>query len=159
MKSVYVSRNPSLFLKMAAQEELVDLHVGPLPEHGVCFERRDTDCACPNRLIVNGRCIVCPSSTIMAFPHYGIPDGCTPEEEITIVTWLTRQRFLSFGSDWKNKTFSRYLDNNGVFEKHTSEKCPNCEKYVMDKDPVFFLKSIVLSALNKGPTLESALDG
>lgn len=159
MRTVYVSREPSTFLKMASQEGLVDLHVGPLPNHGVCFEKRDTDCACPDRLIVHGRCIVCPSSTVIGFPYYGIPDGCTPEEELTIVTWLTRQRFLSFASAHEDQSLCRFLAPNRAFRITYSGTCGRCEKHTMYKDPVFCLKSIVLSALNKGPTLESVLDG
>ncbi|KAG8175201.1 hypothetical protein JTE90_022624 [Oedothorax gibbosus] len=147
---------------MASQEGLVDLHVGPLPQHGLRIERGLSTCACSSeniRLIVYGRYIVCRSSTLMAFPHYGIPDDCTPEEQVTIVSWLTRQRFLSFASAYENNNLGRFLAPNRTFRTKPSNTCSHCEIHYMEKDPVFCLKSIVLSALNKGPTLESVLDG
>lgn len=188
---LYVAKDPSPFLKMANQEGLVAVRTDSLPLHGVRFERNS--CACSGRLGVHGRTIASKDVAI-GFSCYGLPADCTHDEELTVVAWLTRDRFLSFGfaveeykkpnvndeqtnvndeqtnvnddqanvdptKPQKPKNFNRFLTPNKLFKRVSHPTCPSCDMYVMVKEPVFFLKEIVLSAENKGPTLESVLDG
>lgn len=164
---LYVLYAPSPFLKRAHDEGLVLVsHTDSLPAHAVLFERHDTACACPDRLVVRGRTLVTRASTVVGHPCYALPDGCTPDEELTVVAWLTRDRFLSFqltlekeNINDKFKKLKRYLVPNNVFLRKRHSTCPVCDELRLIREPVFCLKSIVVSAENKGPTVESVLNG
>lgn len=155
---------PKDFLNTAAS--LVQL-VPALTEPYALFDRTDS-CACPTRhgLALQGRCIIVPRDqhALVAYPLYALPPDCTLEETCVIVTWLHRHRLKTFQSAIveggpyaktyaKNETLKRTLGTQNLFQKTPYGAC--CECYTLQKDPVFMLKSIVISPYGQGPTLES----
>lgn len=169
MTVLYVPERPSPFLNMAHDEGLITLT--PVFVQGQCMRiKRNLPCACSHPLVVQGRTITVPKGdSVMGHPSYALPLHCTLEEQLTVVTWLTRGRFLSFGmgveeilpkrKDGKpNNTITRDLTPNKTFRMRPHPTCHKCEVFDMVKDPVFCLKGIVMSVDNKGPTVESVLN-
>jgi hypothetical protein len=155
---VYVSQRPSRFLTLAHEEKLIVLQTAFMPNEGIRVAR-DKLCACHDKLVLCHRTItVCRGTHIInEYPYYHVPIDATPDEELTLVTWLTRERFFSFGHDNINGTMKRVLVPNAIFQSKPHPTCQYCEQHCMIKEPVFCLKSIVLSMKNKGPTVESVL--
>lgn len=165
--SLYVPDSvPKDFLNIASS--LVQ-QVSVLTDPYALFDRTDT-CACPTRngLAIQGRSLLVRNHqhTVVGFPLYALPPDCTREETHVIVTWLLRHRFKTFqhaiveGGPYAKEplnrhpeTLKRTLGNQSLFKKEPRGPC--CEKYTLETDPVFMLKSIVLSPYGKGPTLES----
>lgn len=145
---------PSDFLNRAA--DLVRL-VAPT-EALALFDRTDS-CACPTRdgLAVRDRSLIVKRHTHPAsgYPVYALPEDCSLEESVVIVTWLVRYRFKTFRSRIQNGTLERSLESPGWFQKTPCGNC--CDLFTLNTDPVFLLKPIVVSAYGKGPTLESVL--
>ncbi|GBO04781.1 hypothetical protein AVEN_231085-1 [Araneus ventricosus] len=122
---------------------------------------RERDCACDSshRIVVKDRCIIIPKDehVVSAFPCYAIPKNCTPDELVTIITWITRHRFMTFEHEIEKGNFDRYIAPNNAFYKKSHPWCELCEEHYLKAEPVFCMKQIVLSAQNKGPTVESVL--
>lgn len=158
---VYVSRMPpGRFLTLAHEEGLIVLQASgaSMPREGLCVAR-DKECACRDTLVVRQRTIIVPRGThfVNEYPYYQIPAAATDEEELTLVTWLTRHRFSSFGCKVTKSKMERFLSPNAIFQTRNHPTCVRCEQHCMIREPVFCLKSIVLSAKNKGPTIQSVL--
>lgn len=155
-------KTPSRFLKHAHEEKLIVLQTAFMPDVGLCVTR-GRHCACRDKLVVWGRTVTVSEGehVVNSFPYYQLPVDATPEEELTLVTWWTRHRFSSFGHEIQPyercKTMTRFLTSNSIFRCRPHPDCEQCRVYDMVKEPVFCLKSIVLSQQNKGPTIESAL--
>lgn len=150
---------PSHFLQLAHDAGLIVLRTDFFPNYYARIVR-EHPCACgsPNGLVVNGRSIVVEKDqqSISGFPGYVLPDDCSSDEQLTIVTWLTRNRFVTFSThlDSNNKLI-RCLDSK-IFQKEI-HKCQKCYVNKLVAEPVFCMKEMVVSAQNKGPTLESVL--
>lgn len=163
-----VYARPSRFLKHAHDTGLITLKSGIAPNHCARIVR-GSSCACsaPNGLVVNGRNILVEldQQSISGFPGYVLPDDCTHDEELTVVTWLVRHRFLRFhtyrepvdkdNKESKKKKLVRDLDSNLFRCKDLG--CKKCSINTLISEPVFCLKGMVVSAQNKGPTVESVL--
>lgn len=147
-----------VFLQNAHDAQLIVLQRHP--EECALIERERV-CAChsAHRLVVKDRCIIVPKGdhAVNAFPCYAIPKNCAQEEILTIITWITRHRFMTFECDIQNHNFNRYITPNKAFRKKSHASCNLCEEHHLTAEPVFCMKQIVLSAQNKGPTLESVL--
>lgn len=154
--SLYVPEDvPRRFL------ESMDLHIKIVPERvdpHALFDRSDT-CACPTRdfLAIRDRRITVKRDQhqVLGFPTYALPNDCTFEETVVIAAWVLRRRFKTFKTCILNGSLHRYLE---VGECFKVEKGECCETYILVRDPVFMLKSIVVSPFGKGPTLESVLE-
>lgn len=169
--SLYVPDGvPKDFLNAVAASKLVRL-VPVLKKPYALFDRTDS-CACSTEhgLAVRGRSVIVPRDqhAVVGYPLYALPPDCTIEETFVIVTWLLRHRMKTFRGDVaeggpysknfaKKETLKRTLvgANNDLFKK-TDVGGACCERYTLEKDPVFMLKSIVLSPYGQGPTLEDA---
>lgn len=156
---------PKDFLNTAAS--LVQL-VPVLTEPYALFDRTDS-CACSTRhgLAIQGRSILVRQSqhAVVGYPLYTLPPDCTFEETFVIVTWLLRHRMKTFQSAiveggpysksfTHKQTLKRTQGTQHLFQKTLYGTC--CERYTLQKDPVFMLNSMVLSPYGQGPTLESA---
>lgn len=169
--SLYVPDGvPRDFLTAAEDSQLVRL-VSVLTEPHALFDRTDS-CACSTRhgLAIRGRSVMVPRDghAVVGYPLYALPPDCTSEETNVVVTWLSRHRMKTFrsvveiGGPYvkhydKEETLKRTLGpatHDGLFRKTRHGEC--CEIYTLEKDPVFMLKSVVLSIHGRGPTLESA---
>lgn len=158
---------PKDFLKLADGQLVSLVPAAPSPaDPFALFDRSSTTttCACGTRngLAVRDRTVLSNNKLPMGFPLYVLPPDCTFEETVTIVTWLTRFRFKTFRHCVEEGWFYRTLESEPVFRVSSSrddddddEKC--CQSFTLDRDPVFMLKTIVLSPFGKGPTLESVL--
>lgn len=155
---LYVQGRPTRFIKLADKEGLICLQTSFMPHEGFTIER-DKMCACHDEMVVKDRTMIIKKGTheVTGYPCYGLPLNCTLEEELTIVTWLTRERFLSFGHAIEKGVLKRFLVPNKIFQKQSHSSCNSCEVYGMIREPIFCLKSIVVSMKNKGPTVESVL--
>ncbi|GBN19716.1 hypothetical protein AVEN_261795-1 [Araneus ventricosus] len=157
---VYVPAQASVptFLQNAHDAQLVALV--RTPEECITVERKSV-CAChsTDRLVVKNRCMIVPKDehVVSAFPCYAAPADCTPDELLTIVAWITRHRFMTFECDLHDRHFDRYIAPNSLFQKRPHASCDTCEEHHLKGEPVFCTKRIVLSAQNKGPTVESVL--
>lgn len=157
--SLVVPENvPRNFLDLAVEEGLVDI-VYPTDPHA-SFDRVVGSCACDTRdkLGIRGRTVVVKKNhhRALAFPCYALPDDCTFEETYVIVTWLVRNRLKSFRTRIVNGSLHRTVDSNFWFVvESTPDGC--CDSFVLENDPVFFLRRIVLSPYGRGPVLESVL--
>lgn len=157
---VYLPHDASvpIFLQNAHDAHLIVLEKHP----GECvLIEKDLACACDSkdRLVVRGRCIIVPKDehVVSAFPCYAIPENCTQDELLTIITWITRHRFMAFDYEVQNHNFNRFITPNNAFYKETHPCCELCEEHYLKAEPVFCMKQIVLSIQNKGPTVESVL--
>lgn len=164
--SLIVPENvPRDFLDPAFEERLVDIVY--LTDPHALFDR-PSPCACNTRdkLAIRGRIIFVKKSHHQAcgFPYYALPEDCTFEETYVIVAWLVRNSLKSFRSRIVSKVvkkkmvrhFERTLETNIWFSVTSNEEnC--CDCFTLTKDPVFFLKKIVLSPFGRGPVLESCL--
>lgn len=174
---LYVKEPTSPFLRNCHDEKLVTLKTENVPDHCGKFQRGSCACNSLHGIVVCGRSIIIKNEEhlVNAYPGYALPNDCTPDEELTIVTWLTRSRFLMFSHGYKNwhlkdcepphcncecsvKTMERFLVPNHIFESQSHKNCNVCTVYTLIGEPVFCLKKVVLSAQNKGPTVESVLN-
>lgn len=146
------------FLNLAHQVNLIELKRGPCPELGAHVERRPCACGTRDQIAVQDRSILVHKNAhaVNGYPSYFISDP-THQEAFTLVTWLTRHMFHTFYNPIQNGSLVRYLTPEGIFSSQTHETCDRCERHTLVGEPVFFLKGIVLSQGNKGPTLESVL--
>lgn len=131
--------------------ELVHL-VPTLTEPYALFDRTDT-CACNTRdsLALRGRSVIVAREKVYGFPLYALPADCTLEETRTVLVWLFRHRFKTFKTRLVFGSLVRSLDSGCYFHIATTG-C--CEIMTLNTDPVFMLKSFVLSPYGKGPTLQ-----
>lgn len=148
---------PKQFLNLAT--ELVSL-VPAVPDDTASFALfdRPRNCACGTRnglAIYHRTLLINRNNTLLGFPVYALPPDCTLEETVVIVTWLTRFRFKTLKYTINNGWFHRSLETDALF--HITECGDCCQSFTLVNDPVFLLKSIVLSPFGKGPTLESVL--
>lgn len=153
-----------LFVPNSVRKEYLNLvgdlitFVPSLTEPHVRFERTD-GCACSTRdlLAIKGRSIITGINKHLAsqYPLYALPEDCTLDEAFMIMAWLLRNKFKSFKTRIVNGSLQRSLESNSYFKNTLHGNC--CETFHLKYDPVFMLKSIVLSAYGKGPTLESCL--
>lgn len=152
-----VYAKPSHFLQLAHDSGLVTLNTGAAPNY--CAQiARELPCACasPNGLVVNGRRIIVEKDqqSISGFPGYAFPDNCSLDEQLTLVTWLVRDRFVRFCTFLDSqKKLTRTLDS--TFFQTEMHDCEKCFINTLVAEPIFCTKGIVVSAQNKGPTLES----
>lgn len=162
---LYVQEFPSTFLKNSNDEGLVTLKTDSVPPHCARIEK-GLRCACSSKdgIVVSEQSITINNDAhlLCAFPCYALPNRCTLEEQKTIVAWLTREKFYNFGHHCKRignqkRKFERFLMPNTVFLKKLNISCEKCSTFTLRGEPVFFLSKNVLSAQNKGPTLESVL--
>ncbi|GFT26020.1 uncharacterized protein NPIL_16941 [Nephila pilipes] len=147
------------FLQRASQEKLISLETH-VPVECAHIERHcDCACSCPSQLVVQGKSIIVPrdQQVVNAFPCYALPKECTSEEMVTVVTWLTRHKFWTFANTLENGSLVRYLTPQRIFRLQPHPSCDQCEQHLLEGEPVFCLKNIVLSSQNKGPTVESVL--
>ncbi|GFX43070.1 uncharacterized protein TNCV_2711141 [Trichonephila clavipes] len=147
------------FLQHAAQEKLITLETR---EPKVCAHiEHHPVCACDSscQLVVQGKSIIAARDQhiVSAYPCYALPKDCTSEEIVTIVTWLTRHQFWTFATTLENGSLVRYLTPHFIFSMQPHASCDQCTQHTLEGEPVFCLKSVVLSGQNKGPTLESVL--
>lgn len=144
---------PRDFLNLA--DELVLL--APKTEDPYALFDRTATCACHTRdcLALRGRTVTTRKNhhEVAGFPMYALPEDCTTEETAVVVAWLYRSRFHTFKCTVKDGIMRRYLATGGLF-REAPTAC--CVTYTLDHDPVFMLKTMVVSAHGKGPTLESA---
>lgn len=155
---------PKDFLNTASS--LVQL-VPALTEPYALFDRTPS-CACVTRdgLALQGSSLIVPhhQHALVGYPLYALPPDCQLEETVVIVTWLLRHRLKTFettlveGGPYaktyaKKQTLRRTLGNHSLFQKTPYTAC--CERFTLQKEPVFMLKSMVLSRYGQGPTLES----
>lgn len=152
--SLYVPESvPKDFLNIASP--LVRLVPAPTEPYAL-FDRTDS-CACSTRhaLAIQGRSVLVQQNqhVVLGFPLYALHPDCTLEETCVIVTWLFRHRLKTFQSAIVEGSLQRTLGTRTLFQKTLYGEC--CERYTLLKDPVFMLKSIVLSPYGKGPNLES----
>lgn len=146
---------PRDFLNLA--DGLVQLV--PEPEDPYALFDRTATCACPTRdcLALRGRSVVARMHQHQAagFPLYALPADCTRDETAVVVAWLFRHRFHTFRCRVRDGSLRRSLASGGLFrEAPTEPAC--CVTYTLDRDPVFLLRTLVVSAHGRGPTLESA---
>lgn len=160
--SLYVPDNvPKDFLNLAAKELVNLVPVAPTDDASFALFDRITypgRCACGTRngLAVSHRTLfVQKNNQLLGFSLYALPPDCTFDETVVIVTWLTRFRFKKFKSIVEQGWFYRTLESEPFFTVSDCGEC--CQTFALEKDPVFMLKSIVLSPFGKGPTLESVL--
>lgn len=147
---------PTPWLQRAHDAGLVTLHTQDAPSYSASIAR-GLPCACHVSLVVNGRTMIVrmEEQSISAHPGYVLPNDCTPEEQLTVVTWLARNRLVRFCTEFQSGKLTRCLDKN-LFRKKLHE-CQNCFVNTLEHEPVFCMKQMVVSAQNKGPTLESVL--
>ncbi|GFS47070.1 baculo_p74_N domain-containing protein [Trichonephila inaurata madagascariensis] len=97
------------FLQHAAQEKLITLETVE-PEDCAHIEHHPV-CACDSscQLVVHGKSIIVTldQHVVSAYPCYALPKDCTSEEMVTIVTWLTRHQFWTFGTALENGSLVR----------------------------------------------------
>lgn len=152
--SLYVPESvPKDFLANAGFLKMV-----PLTEPYALFGRTETcSCSSLHSLVLRGRSIIIKRNTHQAlgYPVYALPPDCTLEETVVAVTWLCRNKFKTFKTRIVNGSLTRSLESNCWFSRTDFSDC--CEMYTLLTDPVFMLKSIVVSPYGKGPTLESVL--
>lgn len=143
---------PRDFLDLAV--ELVTVAAPPVEPY-VLFDRPVEGCACGTRdgLAVRGREVLARRNSHPATAHraYALPPDCEFEETVVVVAWLWRHHFKTFRCNLSDGTLRRDLCS--AHHPSRTEGC--CERYLMKADPVFMLKSIVLSPYGRGPTLES----
>ncbi|GIY89204.1 uncharacterized protein CEXT_656531 [Caerostris extrusa] len=99
--------------------------------------------------------VVRDKHAVAGYPAYALPSGFTDSQVLTLFAWLTRHKFYTFGSTIENGSLVRYLTPSRLFRSSPHPTCPQCECHSLVGDPVYCLKNIVLSAQNKGPTIES----
>lgn len=149
------------FLSNADQEGLIKLHRISTPPQGSVFIEKNAICACSNHaIVVNNKdtiTVVKGEHQVAGFPAYVLPPDCDDEEALAVVAWLTRHQFHTFTSKIEDGSLVRKLEPCRFFRKIPHQSCEICESYELIGDPVFFLKHIVLSKQNKGPTLESSV--
>lgn len=119
-------------------------------------------CACsasPDHLVVNDDTVTIfkDSHIVKGYPIYFLPSHISDEEVVTLVTWLTQHKFHTFTTKIEDKTLKRTLSRN-IFSSYTHPHCENCTCFKLIGEPLFLLKHIALSVLNKGPTVESISD-
>lgn len=155
---LYLKGVATTFLNHAHEEGLITLKKGNIPLYCQNIQRGNR-CACPFGMFVNEKSVIVPKDqcVVSAYPCYSFPEDCTLEEHVTIVTWLTRNRFLTYKTFVQKGHLHRITVPNKIFEKRPHATCPTCMVFTLLKEPVFFLPNIVLSAQNKGPNLESVL--
>lgn len=154
--SLYVPENvPRDFLDSI--DSFIKIVPEPLDPYAL-FDRTDT-CACSTRnfLAIRGRCITMKRSehALLGYPCYALPPDCTFKEAFVVATWILRRRFKSFQRCILDGSLYRHLNGNDCFIKEETFSC--CDTQILDRDPVFMLKNIVVSPFGKGPTLESVL--
>lgn len=139
--------------------EFVNL-VPRLAEPYALFGRTETcSCVTRNSLALSGRSVLIRRNTHQAlgYPLYALPEDCTAEETVVVVAWLCRNKFKTFKTRVANGSLQRSLESDCWFRKTDRTDCCCCETYTLVRDPVFMLKSIVVSEYGTGPTLESVL--
>jgi hypothetical protein len=129
--------------------------------NGIQIERL-CSCACnsPHDIVVDGNSVIIvrDKHIVSGFPSYALPLNCTDKEIVTIVAWLTRHNFYVFQSVMQNNCLKRgIVSSEKTFLKTAHDTCSRCERYTLDRDPVFCLKRIVISAQKKGPTVDCVL--
>lgn len=162
--SLYAPDNvPKDFLNLAADQLVSLVHAAPTDDASFAlFDRikhSSGGCACGTRngLAVRHRTLfVQKHKLLLGFSLYVLPPDCTFDETVVIVTWLTRFRFKRFQSVVERGWFYRTVENSESFFR-VSDHTECCQMFTLEEDPVFMLKSIVLSPFGKGPTLESVL--
>lgn len=155
--SLYVPDSvPRDFLNLAT--ELVSLVPAPVDNSSFALFDRTVKCACGTRdglAVRHWTLFVKKNNPLLGFPLYALPPDCTFEETVVIVTWLTRFRFKTFQSIVEEGWFYRTLESDTVFRSVSCGDC--CQSFILERDPVFMLNSVILSPFGKGPTLESVL--
>lgn len=147
---------PKDFLNLATP--LISLVPAPTADEPFALFDRSPTCACGTRnglALCHRTLLIQRNKTLLGFPVYVLPPDCTFDETVVSVTWLTRFRFKTFQSTLKEGWYFRTLENDSFFKVADCGDC--CQSFTLEKDPVFMLKSIVLSPFGKGPTLESVL--
>lgn len=165
--SLYVPDNvPKDFLNLADGQLVTLVFAAPTDDAAAAsfalFDRithpSGGGCACGTRngLAVRHRTLfVQKNKPLLGFSLYALPPDCTFDETVVVVTWLTRFRFKRFRSVVERGWFYRTLESESFFRVSDYGEC--CRMFALEEDPVFMLKSIVLSPFGKGPTLESVL--
>lgn len=146
------------FLQHAEEEGLVRLLDVAMPEHTV-FDRAPP-CACRSK---DGLAIHDEGGVVVAHDHLLVRgsscysfDRLDPDRDYPVaVSWLIRNKFLTFHSTIENGSLVRFLSPNQLFRRRPTS-CA-CVRYDLVGEPVYCLKQSVLSFTNKGPTLESVL--
>lgn len=151
--SLIVPKNvPRSFLDQAFDAGLIDI-IQPAEPYAL-FDRTES-CACSTRdmLAICNRTITVKKDHHQAscFPYYALPEDCTFEETYVIVAWLVRHQLVSFHT---SNQLHRSLKSNFWFTHHLKD-C--CESFTLTKDPVFMLKTIVLTPYGKDSVIEKCL--
>lgn len=157
--SVYVPENvPKEFLNYVVNYLAL---ASTLKDPYVLFDRTES-CACTTRdfLAIRGRSILVKKNyhSVVGYPLYALPDNCTHEETIVIATWLLRYRLTTFESGLTaDKKFYRVLNKCSILFKldETLNSC--CDTFILEKDPIFILRTILFSAYGQGPVIENVI--
>lgn len=156
--TLYIPEDESIPIPVYETEGVVKV-IRNEPECYAVIES-NVDCACNTKdgIAVQRHIFYCKES-IVGFPAYYIRTTDV-DEFITAVAYLRliNTKSLVFRSQTSEKKFTRFLcpiQHSKLFKSCTL-LC-GCQKYIMQRDPVYFLEHIVVFKDKKGPTIESVL--
>ncbi|GBN92061.1 hypothetical protein AVEN_266875-1 [Araneus ventricosus] len=153
-----VAKEP--FLRNAVNVGFVQLVSYPEAKLALNVRVDPLACACDaDHLVVHDDTVVVfkDSHVVKGYPAYALPAHATNRDVVTLVTWLTRHQFHTFVSKIENGTLNRYLGYK-LFSSSPHPHCTNCTRFTLLGETIFLIKHTVLSAQNKGPTIESVTE-
>lgn len=153
MLNVYMEDKNKIFSSYI-ESELVNI-IDTKPEHYALIESKPCACNSRNGTSVQNSSIIIKNldNYIKGYENYIL--NCQSEEEIkTVIFWLLKSNFYTFSSRVENRKYKRNLSERFFYIYY---KTCGCIEYELRGEPIYCLKSIVVSSRKTGPTVKSVI--
>lgn len=126
------------------------------PNIAITIERNSCACGTRDGIAVMQYSIFIKNLDRFVTSHENYILKCKLESEMkTTILWLVKSQFLTFDYSFENYQFKRCMSQRFFYIYPLA--C-GCTRYELKGEPVYCLKSIVVSANRTGPTILSTID-